>query len=101
MGSANILLILILALGSPSGQCHMAFIGTLAPLILPRTMAQIYIHCTVHNSLPLWNQLTVAIGSHTQPHSHTPSGMSRVDCRSQMDQMCSAPERSEFKHSAV
>ena len=32
--------ILILALGSPSGQCHMAYIGTPAPLIFPRTMAQ-------------------------------------------------------------
>ena len=27
-------------MGSPSGQCHMAYIGTLEPLIFPRTMAQ-------------------------------------------------------------
>ena len=41
MGSANISLTLILALGSPSVQRHMAYIGTPAPLILPRTMAQV------------------------------------------------------------
>ena len=29
-----------MALGSPSGQCHMAYNGTPVPLIFPRTMAQ-------------------------------------------------------------
>ena len=36
----------LMALGSPSGQCHMAYIGTPAPLIFPRTMAQLrYMIC--------------------------------------------------------
>ena len=43
VGSANISLTLILALGSPSVQRYMAYIGTPAPLILPHTMAQIYL----------------------------------------------------------
>ena len=45
MGSANISLTLILALGSPSMLHHMAYIGTPVPLILPRTMAQCVIEC--------------------------------------------------------
>ena len=44
MGSANISLTLILALGSPRVWHHMAYIGTPAPLILPRTMAQDKLH---------------------------------------------------------
>ena len=29
-----------MALGFPSGQSHIAYIGTLVPLVLPRSMAQ-------------------------------------------------------------
>ena len=57
------------------------------------------INCWIHKlSLPLWTLLAVAAVSHTRPHSHTPSGPSREDCRSQTGQPFSAPERSEFKH---
>ena len=59
-----------LALGSPSGQCHMAYIGTPAPLIFPRTMAQEtmdtfhgpYFHFCLELALETWNKAYILCG---------------------------------------
>lgn len=56
----------------------------------------ILVFVTSYTSLPLWIHSVVAFASHIKPHSHTSSGQSKVDCRSQMDQQFA--ERSEFKY---
>ena len=55
------------ALGRPSGQCHMEYVGTPVPLILPCTMAQVKDVCTavssIMHSIPSYTHI-LAIATH-------------------------------------